>query len=144
MSHKPFLVLVVEDNVPDIELVKFLFQKSDVPIKLAFVSDGIEATDFLFRRNKYKDASRPNLILVDLNIPKKDGREILMDLGKDRELSTIPVIVLSTSTSQSEISEVYRLGASAFISKPPDLERYEKIIHSLVDFWFKSVSLPGE
>ena len=140
---KPFEVLLVDDNVPDIELLKFLFGKCGIPIHFQCAFDGTEASDLIFGRQKYAERPLPDLILLDLNLPKKDGKEVLQEIKAAPELCKIPVIMLSSSSSQLEIAEAYCLGANAFISKPPDIAEFQTIINALADFWFRRVDLPS-
>lgn len=142
-SPRTFEVLLVEDNIPDIELMKLLLSKVDVSIRLSIASDGSSATDFLLGHGNFRQRPLPDLILLDLNLPQKSGREILKEIKADPELCNIPILVVSTSLNKVEINEVYRLGASAFLAKPGDLDLFEKTVHSIVDFWLKRATLPS-
>lgn len=139
----PVELLMIEDCLPDMELLKFLLGSCDVEFRFHCTYDGSEGSDFLFKRGKHASRPTPDLVLMDLNLPNKDGRELLREIKTDPELRKIPVVMLSTSNSQQEIAETYTLGASAFITKPPDLEVFQAMIHSLVDFWFKHAILPS-
>src|SRR4051794_577239 len=125
-NRKSFRVLSVEDNLADVELLKILFSDCCAPVELHFVNDGVQASDFLFRRGLFeRNSVRPDLVLMDLNLPLKDGRTLLRELKGDKELCKIPIIIVSTSNSEREISEAYCLGASGFISKPTDVDEYQ-------------------
>ncbi len=142
-TSKPYQVLCIEDNSADVELLKFLFAQATPKVELHFVSDGILGSDFLFKRGQFElDYPTPDMVLMDLNMPKKDGRALIRELKTDKELCRIPVIMLSTSSSDREVGDCYCLGASAFISKPPDLEKFQQAIQKLVGFFFDCVSLP--
>src|SRR5262245_21851714 len=125
-GQKPFEVLIVEDNAPDTELLKVLLANCKMPLKLSFVSNGIEGGDYLWKRGQYQNAATPDLILVDLNLPVKSGKELLQEIKADSTLCKIPVIVISTSTTEKEIADVYCNGATAFISKPMNLDVYQE------------------
>jgi len=140
--NKPVELLLIDDNIPDIELLKYLFSNCNIPIHFQCAYDGSEASDLLFRRDKYADAVPPDLILLDLNLPKKDGKELLQEIKADPVLRKLPVIMLSTSSNRQEVTETYALGASAFISKPPDVALFQTIVCSLADFWFRQIDLP--
>ncbi len=141
-SKAVYELLLIEDSLPDVGLVKYLLAASTSTINIQCAYDGAQASDFLFRRGEYAGRPDPDLILLDLNLPMKDGRELLREIKPDPVLGKIPVVMLSTSNSQAEIAEIYGLGANAFISKPTDLEEFQTVLNSLVDFWFKRVALP--
>jgi len=135
-------ILLVEDSPSDAELTIETFNDSKVLNHIYVAEDGVEALDFLFKRGKYKDAPRPDLILLDLNLPKKNGREVLAEIKGDPELQTIPVVVLTTSAAEEDILRSYQLHANCYITKPVDFEQFTKIVKLISDFWFAAVRLP--
>jgi CheY-like chemotaxis protein len=139
------LILIVEDSDIDYETTLRAFKNSNMANPVQRCEDGEEALDYLFQRNQYADASkspRPDLILLDLNLPGTDGREVLEEIKKDPKLKTIPVIVLTTSADDKDIQICYRAGANSYIQKPVDLEGFYSAIGRLRDFWFEVVLLP--
>jgi len=139
---RPFRILVIEDNQPDVELLKILFERCVVETELYFARDGDEATAFLHRQGAFTGAPVIDLILMDLNIPRKNGRELLKEIKAHGELCRIPVIMITTSSSDREVQDSYCAGANAFISKPIDLTTFQDAIDKLVAFWFSCVLLP--
>ena len=135
-------ILLVEDNLGDQRLVREAFGKTKIDADLQIVCDGVEALDYLKRRGEFKHAARPQLIILDLNVPKKDGREVLGEIKGDPGLKRIPVVVFTTSKSTEDISRCYDLHANCFISKPADLDEFFSGIQALADFWFRVVELP--
>jgi chemotaxis family two-component system response regulator Rcp1 len=136
-------ILLVEDNPADVRLTIKAFQMGKLRNKLYSVEDGEQALAFLRREGPYSDAQRPDLILLDLNMPNMDGREVLAEIKNDPDLLTIPVIVLTTSEAEQDILESYRLHANCYISKPVTMERFIQVIGSAVeDFWINIVKLP--
>ncbi len=135
-------ILLVEDSPSDAELTIETFNDSKILNQIHVAEDGVEALDFLFKRGEYKDAPRPDLILLDLNLPKKNGREVLAEIKGDPELQTIPVVVLTTSAAEEDILRSYQLHANCYITKPVDLEQFTKIVKLISDFWFAAVRLP--
>ena len=147
MEHNENLVrsidiLLVEDNPGDARLAKEALRDSKIKNNLHFVSDGEEATDFLFRKGKYTDSPHPDLILLDLNLPKKDGRELLSEIKNDPHLKRIPVVILTTSKAEEDIIKTYNLHANCYITKPLDLDQFMKVIRSIEEFWLTIVRLP--
>lgn len=146
MSHplpgKPIEILLVEDNPGDVRLTQEAFKEGKVRNNLNVVSDGVEALAFLRREDKYADASRPDVILLDLNLPKKDGREVLAEIKDDPDLRRIPVVVLTTSLAEQDILKSYDLHANCYITKPVDLERFITVVKSIETFWLSVVKLP--
>lgn len=142
MAHKTVDVLLVEDSAADIDLVREAMEGGKLLINLNVVRDGEEAMDYLRRQGKFKNALRPDLILLDLNLPKKDGREVLREVKADTELSLIPVVILTTSSADEDILHSYQLHANAYIAKPVDFESFIKIVNQLTDFWLSLVVLP--
>jgi chemotaxis family two-component system response regulator Rcp1 len=136
-------VLLVEDNPGDVRLMREALRNGDSQEKkLDAVEDGEEALAYLHRRFPYTDAPKPDLIFLDLNLPKKDGREVLHEIKQDEELRRIPVIVLTTSEAEKDISRVYELHANCYIKKPTDLDEYMEVIRACEDFWLHVVRLP--
>ena len=136
-------ILLVEDSEGDARLATEALKESKVKNKLFFVSDGVAATDFLFKRNEYKDSPTPDLILLDLNLPKKDGRQVLAEIKEDENLKRIPVVVLTISSAEQDILKAYNLHANCFITKPLDLYKFMEVIKSIEDFWLTIVKLPN-
>jgi two-component system response regulator len=135
-------ILLVEDSPEDYETTKRAFHRSGLKNPIVRCSDGEEALDFLFRRGTYADATRPGVVLLDLNLPGTDGREVLIEMKADPELRQIPVIVLTTSSDERDVSACYQAGASSYIQKPVDLEGFMRAIERLNDYWFEVVILP--
>lgn len=138
----PINILLVEDNPGDIRLTQEVLKEGKVYNNLSIVENGIQAISFLKKENEYQDASTPDLILLDLNLPKKDGREVLFDIKNDPELKKIPVVVLTTSQAEEDILKVYDLNANCYISKPVDLGQFIDVIKSIENFWLSIVKLP--
>ncbi len=137
-------ILLVEDNIADIRLTKEVLKDSKVSNNIHPVMDGVEAIAFLKKEGKYQNVPRPDLILLDLNLPKKDGREVLEEIKNDEELRRIPVVILTTSKAEQDIIKSYNLHANCYISKPVNLEQFITIVESIEDFWFTIVKLPIE
>jgi len=135
-------ILLVEDNPVDVLVTKRALQGGNVCNNLHVVQDGEEAMDFLYQRGKYSNAPRPGLILLDLNLPKKSGREVLAEIKQDPSLLDIPVIVLTTSEAETDILLSYNLHANCFITKPVDLDQFTNVVRSIEGFWFTVVNLP--
>jgi two-component system, chemotaxis family, response regulator Rcp1 len=137
-------VLLVEDNPGDVRLTIEALKDVKLHNQLNVVHDGVEAIAFLRREGIYADAPRPDLILLDLNLPRKDGREVLEEIKSDEDLRRIPVVVLTTSSSEKDILESYNLHANCYITKPVDLGQFLTIVKSIQNFWFSIVKLPPE
>jgi CheY-like chemotaxis protein len=135
-------VLLVEDNLGDVELTKLALEESQLSIDLSVVGDGAAALEFLQHQGGYAHAPDPDLILLDLNLPKKSGHEVLAAIKADRSLKRIPVLVLTTSQAEEDILKAYDLYASGYISKPASFERFVQVVRSIEDFWFSTVRLP--
>jgi CheY-like chemotaxis protein len=135
-------VLLVEDNGNDLELTRIGFKKSKLLLNLHHVKDGVECMEFLRKQGAYAGAPRPDLILLDLNMPRMNGQEVLAEIVADDALCTLPVIVLTTSTDEEEIVKMYKLGCSSYIAKPVDFEQFLRVVQSLADYWFTVVVLP--
>ena len=133
---------MVEDNPLDVIMTREALEDGKVCNNLSVVEDGEQAMDFLHRKGAYADAPRPDVILLDLNLPRKDGREVLIEIKADPMLQHIPVIVLTTSKAEEDIVRSYKLHANCFITKPVDLEQFTNVIKSIEDFWFEIVKLP--
>ena len=138
----PIDVLLVEDDPADELITREAFQDNKIGNTLYVVRDGQEALDFLFRRGQYQDAVRPDLILLDLNLPKYDGREVLQVIKNDEGLASIPVVVLTTSSAEEDILRSYRLHANAYVPKPVDLDQFVAAIRQIDDFFLTVVRLP--
>jgi two-component system, chemotaxis family, response regulator Rcp1 len=137
-------ILLVEDNPGDARLAQEAIREAQVDNHLNWVMDGVEALTFLRKEGNHKQAPRPDLILLDLNLPRKDGREVLAEIKQDQRLKRIPVIVLTTSESEDDISRAYRLKANCYISKPPQLDQLIHIIKGIEEFWFRVALLPPD
>jgi CheY-like chemotaxis protein len=135
-------ILLIEDNPGDARLTQEALKDGKVKNNLHIVYDGEEATDFLFKRNQHKNAPRPDLILLDLNLPKKNGQEVLAEIKADESLRSIPVIILTISKQEQDIIRSYNLHANCFIIKPIDLNQFFEVIKSIEDFWLTLVKLP--
>jgi CheY-like chemotaxis protein len=144
ITQRPKEVLLVEDNPGDVRLAHEAIKDADAHINLSVVDDGVEAMAFLRHEGRYADAVRPDLILLDLNLPKKDGREVLAEIKADSSLKKIPVIIFSVSTAQEDIRHCYALQANCYIVKPGDLEQLISIVRILEDFWLALVKLPPD
>ena len=136
-------VLLVEDDPGDVVLIKEAFEYNKVHNTLHIVSDGVEALEFLHRRGRYEEAPRPDLVLLDLNLPRKDGREVLEEVKADRDLRTIPVVVLTTSEAEEDILRSYDLHANAYVTKPVDFDRFIEVVRQIDDFFVTVVKLPS-
>lgn len=143
IDNRPIDILLIEDNPGDIRLTREALKDAKVTNVLTVVSDGIEALALLHRNGKHATSARPDLIILDLNLPKKDGWELLAEIKSDDELRIIPVIVLTTSTADADIIKSYDLHANCYITKPVDLEQFIEVVKSVNDFWLSVVRLPG-
>jgi chemotaxis family two-component system response regulator Rcp1 len=137
-------ILLVEDNPGDVRLTEEALKEAKVRNRLFVVDDGVAAMDFLRRAGKFTDAPRPDLILLDLNLPRKDGREVLEEIKQDSSLMRIPVVVLTTSRAEEDILRTYNLHANCYVTKPVDLDQFITIVKSIEDFWLTIVRLPTE
>jgi CheY-like chemotaxis protein len=140
----PVEILLVEDNPGDVRLTQEALREGKVHHNLHVARDGVEAMAFLKHEDGHADEPRPDLILLDLNIPRKDGRKVLAEIKSDPALSRIPVVVLTTSQAEEDIVRTYDLHANCYISKPVDLDRFMTVVRSIEDFWLTIVSLPPE
>ena len=141
-AQGPVEILLVEDNPGDERLTREVLKEGKVYSNLHWVKDGVEAMEFLHRRGKYRDAPRPDIILLDLNLPKMDGREVLQEIKGDDALKRIPVVVLTTSKAEEDVLKTYDLHANCFVTKPVDLEKFIVVVRSIDAFWLTVVTLP--
>jgi len=139
---RPVQMLLVEDNPGDVRLTKETLRDSKIMVNLHVVGDGMEAMAFLRKESKYANAPRPDIVLLDLNLPKKDGREVLAEIKQDPDLKRIPVVILTISNGQEDILKSYNLHANAYVTKPLNLEQFAKIVKAIEDFWLTVVKLP--
>lgn len=142
-SFRPINILLVEDNPGDVELTEDALRRSKVTTRVSVVTDGEDAMNFLRRQASYQEETMPDLVLLDLNLPRKDGMEVLREMKQDPALKHIPVVILTTSEAERDILASYELGANCFISKPVDLTEFRKVVESIDDFWFTIVKLPN-
>ncbi|MBP1625155.1 MAG: two-component system response regulator [Acidobacteria bacterium] len=142
--NRPVEILLVEDSPSDTDLTIEALRAGDIPSNLSHVEDGVEAMEFLGRKNAYAGAPRPDLILLDLNLPRKDGRELLLELKSDPDLRTIPVVVLTTSKDDRDISQAYQLQANCYIAKPVDFAQFVDVLRAIEHFWLEVAALPGK
>jgi chemotaxis family two-component system response regulator Rcp1 len=138
------VILLVEDNKADIRLIEEVLKTSTIEHDLVAVRNGVDAMDYLRQEGEYQDAPRPHLILLDLNLPKKDGREVLAEIKADNHLKRIPVVVLTTSRSEEDIYHSYELHVNCYISKSRNLSELFRIIKEIESFWLATATLPGE
>ena len=136
-------VLLVEDNAGDIRLTQEALKDAKVYLGLHVVNDGVEALEFLRREGQFQKAPRPDLILLDLNLPRKNGREVLAEIKRDPQLLTIPVVILTTSAAEADIQQTYQLHANCYISKPVELDGFLSVVRSIDNFWLSIVRLPS-
>jgi chemotaxis family two-component system response regulator Rcp1 len=140
---KPIEVLLVEDNAGDIRLTKEALKEGKVRLNLSVARDGVEAMAFLRKEGVFAGTARPDLVLLDLNLPKKDGREVLRDIKNDPQLLRIPVIVLTTSESNEDILSTYGLHSNCYITKPVDMDQFVKVVKLIEEFWFVVAKIPN-
>jgi len=141
-NTEPIKILMVEDNPGDARLAEEALKDSKINNSLYHVEDGVEAMRFLRRQAEYSDAPQPDLILLDLNLPRKDGREVLAEIKEDPKLKLVPVVVMTTSEAERDLVKTYDLHANAYVVKPIDLERFIEVVQSIEVFWFTIVKLP--
>ena len=141
-NTEPIEILLVEDNPGDARLAVEALKESKVRNNLYHVRDGVEAMDFLRRRGEYAGGIVPDLVLLDLNLPRKDGREVLEEIKEDPELKLIPVVVLTTSEAERDLVRTYDLHANAYVVKPIDLDQFVEVVRGIKDFWLTIVKLP--
>ncbi len=143
-KDKPTEVLLVEDSPGDVRLTQEAFHDANQSIRLHVATDGVEAMAFLKHEGVHIDAPRPDIILLDLNLPKMDGREVLDHIKKDDNLKTIPIVILTTSEAEVDIVKSYQLRANCYLSKPVQLDAFEALVKSINDFWLTEVKLPPQ
>ncbi len=141
-KFKAVEILLIEDNPGDVRLTIEALKESKIINNLQVVEDGIEALSYLKKEGIYKDKPRPDLIILDLNLPKKDGREVLAEIKSDDYLKQIPIVILTTSEAEEDIIKSYELHANCYITKPVNMEQFVKVVKSVGDFWFSIVILP--
>jgi two-component system, chemotaxis family, response regulator Rcp1 len=142
MTPEPIQILLVEDSPSDVELTIIAMEEAKVANQLSVVTDGVEAMAFLRHQGPYTAALRPSLVLLDLNLPRKDGKQVLREMRADATLRRIPVAVLTTSKAESDVLRSYELGANCYITKPVGLDELIEVIHGIEDFWLTIVRLP--
>jgi CheY-like chemotaxis protein len=135
-------ILLVEDSLPDVELTLEALEEAKFANKVTVVRDGQEAIDYLHGRGEYAGAVRPDLVILDLNLPKRSGQEVLADIKADADLRRIPVAVLTTSAAEADVVRSYDLGANCYLTKPVDVEQFLRVVQSIEDFWLGLVRLP--
>ena len=135
-------ILLVEDNPADARLIEEVFKDTNVNNKIYVVKDGVEAMDFLNKENEFSDAPKPEMILLDLNLPRKDGREVLKEVKRNDELKSIPIVILTTSSAKEDVIKTYSNHANCYITKPVDFDQFLRVITAIEDFWLKVVELP--
>lgn len=141
-KNRPVNILLIEDNPGDIRLAKEALKEGQLEVQLDVVLDGVEAIHFLRQEAPYQHSNRPDLILLDLNLPKKDGREVLEEIKKDSYLRCIPVVVLTSSIAEQDILQSYKLYVNCYVNKPLDFDRFSAIIKKIEDFWLDTAILP--
>jgi chemotaxis family two-component system response regulator Rcp1 len=139
---RPIRILMVEDNPGDADLTRDTLESGKLTLDISVAVDGAEALDYLLRRGRYTDANLPDLILLDLNLPKMDGRQVLAEVKKHEELQSIPVVILTSSNAERDVVQSYKLGANCYVTKPVDLTAFQSIVRSIEGFWFTVVKLP--
>ena len=144
MTIEEVHVLLVEDNPGDVRLTQEALKDSRIHVRLSVAKDGVEAIEFLRRQGRYAAATRPDLVLLDLNLPRKNGGEVLQEIKADESLKTIPVVVLTTSKADQDVARVYNLHANCYIVKPVDFHQFTTVVRSIEAFWFAIVKLPRE
>lgn len=144
MSMKAIEVLLVEDNPGDVRLIKEAFKEGKVICTLNVVGDGVEAMEYMNQEGPYAQSTRPDIIMLDLNLPRKDGREVLQELKSNEKFKRIPVMVLTTSSAEEDILKSYDLHANCYITKPVDLDQFMNLVKSIENFWLTIVKLPPE
>lgn len=142
MTTKFIEVLLVEDDPADVDLTREYLKEGKVAINLHVVDDGVQAIEYLHKEGNYAKAIRPDLILLDLNLPRKDGRDVLREIKSDETLKSIPVVILTTSNAEMDIIKTYGLGANCYITKPVGIDQFSQVVRTIEDFWFGIVKLP--
>jgi len=142
-TRRPINILLVEDNPGDVRLTQEAFREGNIKVNLEVARDGVEAIAYLRREEPFEEATKPDLILLDLNLPKRDGREVLADIKSDPDLKRIPVVVLTTSNAEADIMKTYNLHVNCYINKPVDFDRFFDIVQKIEDFWLTTAVLPS-
>jgi CheY-like chemotaxis protein len=142
IDERPVEILLVEDSPSDTELTVEALREARIRNHLSIAEDGVEALEFLRRQGKYAAAPRPDLIMLDLNLPRKDGREVLAEIKSDENLKTIPVVVMTTSRAEQDVLQAYKHHANCYITKPVDFDKFLGVVHSIESFWLMVVTLP--
>lgn len=142
VMYYPIEILLIEDNLGDVRLTQEALKEGKVHNNLSVVVDGVEAMTYLRQQGRFSAATRPDIILLDLNLPKKNGREVLAEIKQDDELKHIPVVILTTSKADEDVIKSYNLYANCYITKPVDLDQFIRVIQSIEDFWLTIVKLP--
>jgi CheY-like chemotaxis protein len=143
-SNKPFYIMLVEDNPGDVRLTQEALKESKLYHELFIAMDGEEALEFLHQEGRFEEVPIPDIILLDLNLPKKNGREVLAEIKEDPKLKQIPVVILTTSEADIDIERCYEMHANCYITKPVEFEKFLEMIKKVEDFWLSIVKLPGE
>jgi chemotaxis family two-component system response regulator Rcp1 len=143
-ERKLLEVLLVEDSPGDVRLTQEVFRDTNSSIRLHVAADGVEAMAFLRHEGAHADVPRPDIILLDLNLPKMDGREVLAHIKEDENLKTIPIVILTTSAAEADILKSYQLRANCYLSKPVQLDEFERLVKSISSFWLTDVKLPAQ
>ena len=138
----PAIILLAEDNDADVRLTQEALLDGQINNEIHRVKDGVEAMEFMRRQGEYEDAPRPDIVLLDLNMPRMDGREVMTEMSKDPHLASIPVVVLTTSEAEADLVKSYSLKANCYITKPVDFEQFVNVVRSIEHFWFSIVRLP--
>lgn len=141
---QPLEILLVDDDAGDVELTRESLSDSKLAINMSVAGDGVEAMEFLRREGKYSNAPRPDLILLDLNMPRKDGRQALAEIKADDSLRSIPIVILTTSSAEEDIVKTYNLGANCYVTKPVGFDQFQKVVEAIEGFWFTVVKLPAK
>ena len=141
---KPVEILIVEDNKGDVGLIEEVFEEAKIKNNLHVAEDGEEAILYLRGEGKFSGSPRPDIVLLDLNLPKKDGREVLREIKEDINLKNIPVIILTSSSAENDITRAYELHANAYVTKPLDFNQFINVVGSIVNFWLEIVQLPSK
>ncbi len=142
MVGQPIDVLLAEDDQGDVVLIKESLKHSKIVINMNVVKNGQECMEYLRRTGQYESVTKPDLVLLDLNLPKKDGRQVLTEMKIDQYLKKIPVVILTTSEAEADIAKTYEMGANCYVTKPVDFQQFQKVVNEIAHFWFTVVKLP--
>lgn len=143
-KERPLEILLVEDNLADVRLLVEVLKEGKDYHNMNVVTNGVEAMAYLNRKGKFSDATRPDIILLDLNLPKKDGREVLKEIKSDKKFKRIPVVVLTTSDSEEDVAKSYEYHANCYITKPVDLDQFIQVVNAIENLWLENAALPVE